>query len=117
MDNSRLFPKNSVLDEPNLRGTVPNLMEELHLDVVFGAMVAGVKTVDVDSAFGLGVGEVLGIIPFKTREAANLGLVYSVAASSTAGKVTITQNSTSNASTTNVTNSFYLIGRAYPVSE
>lgn len=116
MQSEKIFPQNNALLDPIVKGAVP-LIHELHENVVVGAMVAGVKTVDVDSVFGKGKGEVLGIIPFKTREAANVGLVYSAAASGTAGKVTITQNSTNSSSTTNVTNSFYLIGRIFPSAE
>lgn len=117
MQGSNLFPLVSSLLDPSVKGVIP-LALELHENVAVGAMVAGVKTVDVVSAFGKGKGEVLGIIPLKTREAANVGLVYAVAAhSSDAGKLTITQNSTSNSSTTNVTNSFLIIGRIFPVAE
>lgn len=117
MQLDNVFPLNSALVDPIVKGAVP-VAFELHENVAVGAMVAGVKTVDVTSVFGKGKGVVLGIIPLKTREAANVGLVYSVAAHSTdAGKLTITQNSTSNSSTTNVTNSFLIFGRIYPSDE
>lgn len=115
MQAQNLFPLNNSLLDPVVKGGIP-LALELHENVVVGAMVAGVKTVDVDSAFGKGKGEVIAVIPAKTREAANVGLVYAVAASGTDGKVTITQNSTSNSSTTNVTNTFILVGRVFPVA-
>lgn len=113
MQNQNLFPLTNSLLDPVIKGAIP-LAFELHENVNFGAMSSGVKTKELVSEFGTGKGEVLGIIALKTREAANLALVYTVAASSTAGQVLVTQNSTSAASTTDVTGSFLLIGRIFP---
>jgi len=115
MQIQNIFPLNNSLLDPIVKGNTP-LALELHENVVMGAMTSGVITKDVNSAFGKGLGEVIGIIPLKTREAANLGLVYSVAASGTDGAVTVTQNSTSSSATTNVTTSFFLVGRIFPTT-
>jgi hypothetical protein len=113
MQNQNLFPLNSSLLDPVIKGGIP-LAFELHENVNFGANSAGVKTKELVSAFGTGKGEVLGVISLKTREAANTALVYVVAASSTTGQVLLTQNSTNASSSVDVTNSFLLMGRIFP---
>lgn len=115
MQQPNLYPLNNSLLDPMVKGGIP-LALELHEDVNFGAMSSGVKTKEIVSAFGTGKGEVIGIIALKSRETTNLGLVYTVAASSTAGQLLITQNSTSGSSSTDVTNDFLIVGRIFPVA-
>jgi len=115
MQNANLFPLNNSLLDPIIKGGIP-LAFELHENVNFGANSSGAKTKELVSEFGTGKGQVLGVIPFKTRDSANQALVYLVAASSSTGQVLVTQNSTNGSSSTDVTNSFLLIGRIFPTA-
>lgn len=97
-----LFAFNSLDRDPNLRGENPMVVQLVDLDP--NALVAGVITVDVDSPFGKGLGEVVGIQLMTTKAATNHALTGSVAAhASTAGKLTITLESTDDTATTNFT--------------
>ncbi len=114
MQKVNLFSFNNTMYQPDVAETVPLLMELLE-DVTMGAMTAGIITKDVDSVFGKGSGIPLFIIPAKTRDSGNnASLSYSVAVSSTDGKITITQHSTNATSTANITNSFLIVGRVLP---
>ncbi len=112
MKGENLFPLNNLTQNIEMRGSVPMLME-FHQEVM-GAMSAGVKTTDFDSAFGLGLGEVLGIQLLNTTDSTNRTLGASVAASATAGKVSVTINSTNASSVVNHTLKFWLYGRIIP---
>jgi hypothetical protein len=92
------------------------LLVERHL-VDFAAQVDGVITADVDSVFGKGKGEAYGVYAGKTLDSANHVLGFSVAAhSTTAGKLTITMNSTNSSSVVNHGEIELLItGRILPV--
>lgn len=107
------FPVNSLEFDPNSRGEAPLVKQLVKIDPA--VMVAGVITVDVTSLFGKDKGEVLGVVPLSTYDAANEGLIFKAAAGATAGLVTITINSTDATSTTNLA-AFYvfLYGRIFP---
>ncbi len=114
MKLENLFPLNNLVANPELRSSVPLVME-YHSEAM-GAMVAGVKATDFDSEVGLGKGEVLGIIPLRTKGAGNNeALAFQIAASGTAGKVTVTMHSTDAAATDNLTIPFFIVGRLIPV--
>lgn len=116
MQKSNLFSFNNTLFQPDVAESVP-LLIELHEDVSMGAMSAGTVTKSVNSEFGKGKGVPLFIIPAKTRDnISNAALSYSVAVGSTDGTITITQHSSSSSSTSNITNSFLIIGKIYPNS-
>jgi len=107
-----IFPFNDSSYDPNVRGEAP-AVQELHQNVVMGAMVAGVKTATVKSK----VTEVWGIIPLRTTGAgANEVLGFSAALGSSAGTVDITINSTKSTATDNLTLSFIIVGRILPTN-
>lgn len=89
---------------------------ERHM-VDFAAQVAGVIVAHVDSVFGKDKGEVYGVYAGKTIDSANEVLGFSVAAhASTAGKLTITMNSTDATSTVNHGEmEIWVTGRVLPV--
>jgi len=108
-----LIALNTLEHSHDLNGAVPLVMQLEKIDPA--AMVSGVTTVEVVSPFGTGKGEVLGVLPLNSIVAANKALAISAAASSTAGSITLTLNSTSSASTTNLA-AFYvlIVGRILP---
>lgn len=109
------FPLNDGGQDPNVRGESPKGME-LHINVVAGSMTSGVKAFDVVSDFGKGSGELFGdgIILLGTVAATNKALTAKAAIASSAGKVTVTLESTDATETTDHTLSFFLIGRVLP---
>jgi hypothetical protein len=90
--NEALFAFNTLEKDPNMRSACPYVMQLAVIDP--GAVTDGVVTVDIDSPFGLGLGTVFGIISLNSIFVANKGLLVSAVASGTAGKITITINST-----------------------
>ena len=113
MQKSNLYKLNDTLHEPTAAGGIPLLIEILE-NVSMGAMTAGVVTKEVKSAFGKNLGEAIAIIPAKSKDGNNQALAYQVAAGSTDGTLLITQHSTSASSTSNITNTFVILGRIIP---
>lgn len=126
MTDKFLVPLNSTQFDPvNQRGEAP-YGQEYHIGVAVGALTAGKATIDVDSVFGKGLGEVYGIQLLNTDGGAAVGaftpdlnpvLSAKAVLSATAGKVAITI-STSDATSTDDTLvvSFVLTGRQLPVN-
>lgn len=110
-----IFPFNDSSFDPNVRGEAP-AVQEIHRDVVMGAMVAGIKVTGVLSKIGTGLGEVWGIIPLGTKGAGdNEVLAFSAALSSTDDTVDITMHSSDATATDDLTISFILVGRMLPI--
>lgn len=113
MNQKNLFPLNP-LDIKVADTHEPEFFaQEFHAAVNFGAMADGIKTVDVDSAFGKDVGTVYGIVALTTKGAGdNEVLAFSAAAhATTEGKITVTMHSSDATATDDLTLSFWLFGR------
>lgn len=110
-----VFPFNDSSYDPNIRGEAPAI-QEIHRNVVMGAMVTGFKVTAVNSKIGKGLGEVWGIIPLGTKGAgANEVLGFEAALGSGDGEVDITMHSEDATATDDLTISFILVGRMLPV--
>jgi hypothetical protein len=110
------FAFNPLSEDPNKRGNFP-ILQQL-VDVTPGAMVAGVATVDIDSKFGKGKGEVFGAYSLNSRVDVNVVMSVSVVEHATdAGKLTITLEASDAASTVDVgTIKLILVGKVLPVN-
>lgn len=95
-----LIALNPLNQDPNLRGEIPLAIEVQEVDP--DAMVAGIITIDVDSKFGKGKGEIWGGFLLDNIGADNEIIGVSVAASGTAGKATITFHSSDATSVSNL---------------
>jgi len=110
-----IFPFNDSSYDPNIRGEAP-AVQEIHRDVVMGAMTAGVKVTAVLSKLGKGLGEVWGIIPLGTKGAGNNEvLAFEAALSATDNSVDITIHSSDAVATDDLTVDFILVGRMLPI--
>jgi len=110
-----IFPFNDSSYDPNVRGEAP-AVQEIHRDVVMGAMVIGIKVTTILSKIGKGLGEVWGIIPLGNKGAGdNEVLAFEAALSSTDNSVDITMHSDDATATDNLTVSFILVGRMLPI--
>ena len=111
------YPFNASQYDPNIRGEAP-VGIEVHRDIVIGAMVAGVKAVEIPSAFGKGLGEVWGCWLLNNAGAgANEALVATASnATGTDGTVTVTVQSSDAAAIDNNTRSIVLFGRIVPIN-
>jgi hypothetical protein len=112
MQKEGFFPFPDSNQDPNVRGESPYGME-FHKDIAF-TLASGVKTVSIDSEFGKGNGEVIGIIGLKTKDSTNKVLSFSAVPSATAGKVDVTVESTDATATTALVLSFFLFGQIVP---
>ena len=116
MQKPNLFSFNDTVHSPDAAEALP-LLIEYYENVVMGAMSAGKVTKSLNSSFGKGKGTPLFVIPAKTRDATdNAALSYSVAVGTTDGTISITQHSTNTSATSNITNSFLVVGKVDPVS-
>ena len=107
---------NTVSQDKELRGEVP-MVQQVEL-VTVGALVAGVKAVDVVSPFGKGKGEVLGAFILNNVVATNEVIgVKAVAHATDEGELTLTFASHNDTSTTNCGSLYVMIvGRILPKS-
>lgn len=112
MQSPNLFSFNNTMLSPDVAGAVPLVIEFLQ-DVEMGAMTSGKVSKNVASVFANGTP--LFVIPAKTRDTIdNAVLSYSVGAGTIEGTIAITQHSSSSTSTSNITNSFLVIGTLEP---
>ena len=119
MQIAGFFPLNDSRNDANVRGESP-LGFSIYSNVSAGAMTAGAVSFDVAAPFGKGLGEVIGATLLGTvGGAANMALTIKAAASSTAGNVTVTLQSTDAADIANHAVSFILYGKllAYEVTD
>ena len=116
MKNETFYPLISQFEKPaNTHDPLP-FGQEWHKDVAV-ILAAGKVTVELDSAFGFNIGEVYGIIPLRTKgNGDNEGLFYQVSASTNHGKVIVSVHSSNNAATDSLSLTFWLYGKAFPLT-
>jgi len=111
-DRNNVFPLNPLDIKLGNTHEPEFLAQEYHKDVDIVAMVAGTITVDVDSIFGKDVGTVHGALLVNNGGTDEVIGINAVVHASTAGKVTVTINSSDALSTTALgTVTFWLFGR------
>ena len=109
------YPLNDSHLDPNVRGESPEGFV-IHRDITLGAMVAGVKAVTIKTPFGLGLGEVWGVIVLDNVGGTNQALAAFSAAGSGAGEVDITFHSTDATDITNYVVTVLIFGKIFPVN-
>lgn len=111
-----LIALNTTNRDPNMRGESPLVIEIQEIDP--GAMVAGVIATDAVSKIGKGKGEVWGGFLLNSLADTNEPIGCTVAThSSTAGKITITLNSSNSSSTVNLgATKVLVVGKLLPVN-
>lgn len=111
MYQSNIFPKNSLSQDPNLRGSSPLVEQSIDFS---GSLTAGELVVDNVSTV-LDINELIGAVVYSKSNAAGLVLSATVEAGSASG-IKLTIVASDNTSTAAVAGTAMVLGRITPTN-